>query len=528
MNRIARLASALCLAALAGCGGGGGGSSAQTEPAVAFSLDADTLSGSLEAGDELTLRITGRWTTNDAALVSVYLRVQDPGASFQLPAAATSSGAVAIDLPVRRTLTAGSHAGQLTVRACRDPGCLSPLPGSATVAYQLTVHAVLDWLTHQGGISHRGAVPVHLDPSKFRQVWSWQRPPSSEPIGGINPVVTHQGKVFVTSDVYFGEARLYALDESDGRERWVRSLGTVPAFNPPAVGGSKVYAAVTGHEATALYAFDVETGTYLHKSPFEAQWPHYLAATVDGDIVFQGGGYFGGTVYGFSTQDGRRAWSASLGGAWDMFSVAADAQHVYHHSGAALHILARDTGATVANIADPFGGAFNGYAYHGGPVVGTQGMVMSFAGEAYNGRASSSTEHFAQRPISAFDIARRQYAWTTNHAYLTAPAALDGFLYAARNEPAALDAIAEATGQVRWSFALPPAHGNRFHRNIVVTSTLLFCSTDTKVLAIDLASREVVWSQSTPGMLALSGGRTLYVATGARESDGRLVAVRLR
>jgi hypothetical protein len=31
-----------------------------------------------------------------------------------------------------------------------------------------------------------------------------------------------------------------------------------------------------------------------------------------------------------------------------------------------------------------------------------------------------------------------------------------------------------------------------------------------------------------PGMLAISADRTLYIATGATQSDGRLVAIRLQ
>lgn len=524
MSKAARCTAALLSIALAGCGGGSG--SSPTATSVNFALDANSVSDTLAAGDELNLRVTGRWTSDDAKLTSVYLQVQDPGGSFTLPATMASSGAIALDLPVSSSLAAGKHDAELTLRACRDAQCASPLPGTATLAYHLTVQPVDDWLTHQGNNAHRGAVPIRLNPSRFKQAWSWKRPASSEPIGGINPVVTYQGKVLLTTDVYFGEGRLYALDELDGHEVWMRSVGSVPAFNPPAIGGGKVYAAVTGHSDTFLYAFDLRDGAILHRSAFDGQWPHFLAPTVDGDMVFQGGGYYGGSVYGFSTQDGSRLWTTSVGGAWDMFSVAADGQYVYHHDGAALHILARATGAAVADIPDSLGSSSGG-SYHGGPVIGTQGMVMSFVKEAFSGRASASAEQYDQRLISAFDISSRKYAWTSNRAYQTVPAAADGVLYVARNDPAALDAIDERTGNTLWSFALPTQHGSSFHRNIVVTRTLLFCSTDTEVLAIDLATRNIAWSQPTPGMLALSAGRTLYIATGARESDGGLIAVRL-
>ena len=67
-----------------------------------------------------------------------------------------------------------------------------------------------------------------------------------------------------------------------------------------------------------------------------------------------------------------------------------------------------------------------------------------------------------------------------------------------------------------------------FHRNVVVTDNLVFVSTDTAVHAISLATRQSVWSFPAPGMLAISAQGTLYIAEGATEPTGRLIAIRLR
>lgn len=527
-----KCAAAAALAALAACGGGGSNegdsdSGSNETLAVSFALDANELSETLAAGDEVALQLSGRWSATGTAPAAVFLQLQDAASTFVATDSVQSTGTVALNAAVRDGLPAGLYESQLRLQACLDAKCAQPLPGAVTLPYKITVQPVDDWVTHQGSNAHRGSVPVRLDPSKFKQVWTWNRPAGSEPIGGINPVVTHQGKVFLTTDVYNGQAALYALDEQDGHELWVRSLGSVPALNPPAVAGGRVFASVTGHGDTFLYAFDLQTGAYLHKSPFGAQWPNFLAPTVSGDLVFQGGGGYGGIVYAFSTSNGNEAWTADVGGVWDMYSVAADEQWIYHHNGAALHVLSQADGSSIANIADPFGSS-SGLSYHGGPLIGTKGMVMSFAGNAFSGRASASTEHGDPRVISSFNVEQQAHVWSSNHAYITTPATADGIVYAARNQPAVLDVIDELTGQVLWSFQLPSAHGVRFHRNIVVTRGLLFVSTDTRVLAIDLKSRAIVWSQATPGMLALSADRTLYIATGAIESDGRLIAVRLK
>jgi outer membrane protein assembly factor BamB len=91
-----------------------------------------------------------------------------------------------------------------------------------------------------------------------------------------------------------------------------------------------------------------------------------------------------------------------------------------------------------------------------------------------------------------------------------------------------LDAIDEATGQVLWSWAPTGNEDTTFHRNIVVTRNILFVSTDKSVYALDLATKTPVWSYPQPGMLAISADRTLYIATGASESNGSLVAVKLK
>ena len=524
-----RLALAgLMVAGLSACGGGGGSASSPPEPQPQLSITTAAIKEELATGDEFALKIEGNWSYAGAG--SVFLQLRDPGSTFSVPAiqAASTDKSIAMSISSLSTLAAGQRKGSLEIRACKDAACAQPYGGSAaTLAYDLSLSAVGDWETHQRNARHNGEVPIRLNPAKFSKAWEWKRAAGNEPIGGINPVVTRAGKVFVTTDVYFGEARIVALKEADGSEAWVQSMGRVPAFNPPAVGGGKVYAAVTGHAETFLWAFDLETGSFAHKSGFEGQWPHFLAATVVGDLAFQGSGQYGGDIVAISTADGSRKWKASAGGVWDMFTPAVDDKSVYHHNGTALVVLDKLSGTETARISDPFG-SNPSYDYHGAPVVGSRGNVIAFAGGTLSGRASSNTEHYGQRKLSSFLIAEKKYEWSTAEAYLTAPAVGRGVLYAARNSPMALDAIDEATGKILWTWTAPGSNDTSFHRNLVLTRTHLFVSTDSNVYAIDLSTRKSVWSYPAPGMLAISADRTLYIATGARESDGRLIAVRLK
>lgn len=515
----------LTLSLLSACGGGGNNPPAP--PSVSVSVTTASVDLNTAAGDETSVMLQGT-LSRDKPDLPVYLSVREIGGSFILPTTVAAPGTgFSLKLSALPTLAAGTYRGTIGLYACKDATCTDAYPGTVNLPYTLNVAAVGDWEMYQRDAAHTGYVPITLNPASFAKAWEWQRPGDGALDAAINPVVTGGGKVFVTGDVYFGQGILYALSEKDGSETWRRALGQVPAFSPPSVSKGRVYAAVTGQDDTALWALDATNGDVLSKSAFSGQWPHVMAPTVIGDQVLTGAGYYGGQTYAFSASTGASNWVHDAGGVWDMWAPAADDTYVYHHNGSALFIIDRATGATVAKIDDPLGSGSTGYAYFGGPVLGSKHDAISFAGGAFSGHASSSTEQYDQRVLSSFDLAQRRYNWSTADAYLTAPALAEGVLYAGRNTPSVLDAMDEATGKVLWSW-FPPESAETIHRNIIVTRNLLFVSTDRAVYAIDLATRKSVWRYAEPGALALSADRTLYISVGAVNSTGKLVAIRLK
>jgi outer membrane protein assembly factor BamB len=514
----------VCIIMFAGCGSESG-----NVQQVQVKLDSPGITVDLSVGEEARIDVDGNVSGVGVLQKNVYLQARDIAGLLGAPQSISSplGSAFTFTLSSKSSLTEGTYTGTIEVQAYKDPSCVYPCPGAkATVKYTLNISSITDWETHQRDSYHRGYVPILLDSTKFAKSWEWSREPGDSTVG-INAVVTSKGKVYVTRDVYFNQGVLYALNESDGSEAWRVSFGDVPALSPPSVSNGRVYAAITGQEATALWAFDAATGAFLHKSAFEAQWANVMAATVYGGQVYIGGGYYGGMTYSFSTTDGSRTWVHSAGGVWNMYTPAVDDTYVYHYNGNSLFLIDRITGTTTAAISDPFG-MNSDWDYHGAPMIGGRNNIFTFAGGALSGRALSNVEQWQQRVFSSFNIETKSYEWSTSYAYLTAPAVANGVIYAARNTPMSLDAIDEATGRVLWSWA-PVGNGDTsFHRNIVLTRNLLFVSTDKAVYALDLATRTPVWSYPQPGMLAISADRTLYIATGARESDGHLVAVKLQ
>jgi outer membrane protein assembly factor BamB len=513
---------------LSGCGGGGSGGSADTTPAVQLVPAITSITKDISQGDELAIGVNGTWSGKNLGSSPVYLSIRDSAGGFVAESRLLQPSASLGTVSTSPALGAGKHEGTLELRACKDAQCNAVYAGgSTTIPYSLNVAAVADWETHQRDAGHRGYVPIILHPEKFALAWQWQRPNSSDPIGGINPVVTANNRVYVTTDVYFGEGVLYAFDEATGNTVWQHAFGQVPGFNPPAVGNGRVYAAVTGHEQTALWSFDSGNGNFLFKAGFSGQWPNLMAPTVSGDDVYTGAGYYGGDTYSFSARTQSLTWTHNAGGVWDMFTPAVDAATVYHYNGLALYAIDRASGKTTFSIDDPFGKNAN-FSYHGSPILGNRKNALALSGGANSGRAAASAEQSEQRVISSFNLESRKYEWSSDNAYLTTPAVANGVIYAARNSPMSLDAMDEATGKVLWSWAPSGAGDTSFHRNIVVTNNLLFVSTDRAVYAIDLASKSPVWSYPKPGMLAISAARTLYIATGATISDGGLVAIKLK
>lgn len=442
-----------------------------------------------------------------------------------------------IDLRTAPGLAAGTYRGFIDVRVCRESPCVNIIPGAnALVAYEVIVKSdgtewvnTGEWRTHQRNAAHDGYIPVKLKPERFAYKWEWKRSTgTSADRNWINAVATDDGQVFVSEDSRAVSTWLYSLNEADGSLRWKQqfSLPDQPALNPPATAGGKVFLTTTGHGSTYLWGFNAADGAASSQSSFSTQWPHQLAPTVHKNLVYINGGYYGGTVLAYDFNDGTLKWTQDSGGDDDMATPAVDDNNVYHYDGIGLKVYNAATGASVANINDPYQPGW-GYSYHASPMLGSADNVIAYSGGAFSGLGSSSAEQYDSRPLVNYSVTGYNTRWRTQKTYLTTPATAGGVIYAGSNNPKSFDAIDEATGQVLWSW-VPGPDDVEFHRNVVVTKNLAFVSTDRSVYAIDLTTHQPVWSYPVAGMLAVSGNGTLYIVEGARTTTGRVIAITLK
>ncbi len=84
-------------------------------------------------------------------------------------------------------------------------------PAGSTEPTEPTVD-LSNWYTYQGNSSHTGYVAVDLMPDGFSFNWSTEISANTS----LNPVTVADGKVFASTNTYFGEQKLFALDSNSG------------------------------------------------------------------------------------------------------------------------------------------------------------------------------------------------------------------------------------------------------------------------------------------------------------------------
>jgi outer membrane protein assembly factor BamB len=240
--------------------------------------------------------------------------------------------------------------------------------------------------------------------------------------------------------------------------------------------------------------------------------------------VFINAGYFDGVIFALDAVSGIRKWSQTSGTS-EMNTPSSDGEFLYSYGGEMLHRLDPETGEIVARSGFETTGTQSGY--FGAPIIGDKGMIVVLRGTGFSGWVFASSEPYEDRYLDGYRASDLSLRWQSVKQYRSFPAAAKGVIYATSNNPKSLDALDEETGQILWSWVPGPSDVT-FHRNVVVTDTHVFVSTNRALYAIDLETHKSVWQQATPGMLSISPDRTLYVAEGTTMSSGTIQTYRLK
>ncbi|HEX8430932.1 MAG TPA: Ig-like domain-containing protein, partial [Longimicrobium sp.] len=407
--------------------------------AVVTDINRDTLQGRVAA-----------WTSSDATLATV-----------------DSTGMVA-----------ALAAGTVTITATVDGKSASTgiiIITRPTASWSQTA----DWATLQGDAGHRGEIAATLDPIAFREQWT-----ATLAAGVVlNAAATGGGKVFASTQAYFGTQRLWALDGATGAQRWARDFGQIHSVQSPAFGNDRVYLQTGGHEDSFLWSLDAGDGTLRFRTAYGNQWSQWEAPVVADSGVYAGGGYYGGmsrfnAITGVSSYFMQRpqndAWTPAVAGGL-----------VFSFNETGLTATNSRSGTTAYQIND------TRLPRAATPVVSAANRVLG---------TTPST-------VFAIDLENRRVAWVQPQTVAGPLVVSNGLVYIPAMRQ--VDVRQESDGALLWSWIIPDAASQA---SMIVTRNILFVSTATTTYAVDLAARRHTWVYPVGGKLSMSKEGLLLIA----------------
>lgn len=508
-------------AILSGCGGGGGGGGVDAPVSLPVTLSASSASATvMEGATASTFTLTA--TMSGTAKTPIVPNVSYDKAVFEdvTVVAGATAGTYTLTARTLPDLPGATYSSALTFRLCQEAACTNVYNAStATYTHNLTVK-LKEWAMFQRDAAHTGYVHTVLDVTKFTKAWSYTR----NDAGFTNPVIAANGSAFVS--LRWG--KVISLNEATGAVNWTSDLQTPTALNTAgdlAYQNGRVYVPAfvtipgsTFYGTASIRALDAATGTFISDSGFISQVSEFNSPAFDENSIYYTQGYYGGSLFGYDLATGASRWTpvSNYSNIYGGQSPAVDKNYVYQSSSWGLLIHDKTSGAVVASVSEPRLYSTS-YSERTGPVVTPAGRVLYLNRDA-------------GQKIFAVDVANRSVAWRSQTGYNLQPVVSGETVYASRNYPASVDALDEKTGAVLWSWSAPS--GEYFSHSMIVCDNLLFISSNKMVYAVDLKTRQTVWTYPATGPLSLSSGYMLYIAGNQTFSIGSpeatVTAIKLR
>ncbi|MDP3739344.1 MAG: PQQ-binding-like beta-propeller repeat protein [Hyphomonadaceae bacterium] len=429
-----------------------------------------------------------------------------------------------ITATTRSDLSTGTQSSPIQLRACRETACTNIYAGpGATYTLAMTV-TPSEWVTYQRNAAHTGYVPATLDPVKFTKAWE---------VPGLSDPNREGGLIAVSGSVYFTVGhRLYSLNEATGAQNWMYEPADAATFlGAPGYHNGRIYLPFTLTSPTPTFTgdstirgIDAATGAPLTNAMFDSTGGgvNLNSPTFQAGAMYFLRGEFQRRAYRFALPAGTTTWDKQYVGDYLAAQTpAVDESQVYLHVVNGLVILDKATGEMLPGSA-PYGGSTVGDSMS--PVLTEGGHVI--------GR-----DYFDGNRLIAIDRRTRARAWTGRTGYPYQPITAGNVIYAFHaDNNATIDAISDTDGTVLWSIPVPkgetlgsypdsPSIGP--YENMILTDNMLFFGTQKNVYAVDLTTRQTVWSYPVRGQMVLSSGMVLYIFERIFMGDSRVIAIKL-
>ena len=329
------------------------------------------------------------------------------------------------------------------------------------------------WAMFQGDAGHTGYMPLKLDANMFSHMWTVA--PDS---GNSTSAIAIDGKVFVSNN-----GKLFSLDMQDGEKLWFLPLEGGHAA--PSFGNDMIYVHTNwGH----LYGVDADTSELLFQTSNDTQGAYFNAPTIYGENIYMDEGNDGGML-AKNALDGTTLWSTNNQAKWPAYwEPAVDDQYVYAPYYTDLTIRDKITGELIYTIEN---------AEVKTPVLRKNGDVLTYKNSG--------------RDIKSFRIGDQSVTWTASASSIPKIIGVGGGIVAAVTKNT-VEVFNEITGVKRWKWSSTIGSLND---QLIITATHMFVCSDTKTVAIDLNSKQEVWSYPAGGKLSIGHQGVLMISDGS-------------
>ena len=322
-----------------------------------------------------------------------------------------------------------------------------------------------DWGMSNGNSKHNNYQPLMIKKETLKLRWAVNLQNS------LSAAVTGNGKIFLRDS-----NNIVSLDAGTGAFLWnYPSTGSTPIF-----ANNTVYSHFVTNDQSGLVAINPETGVPTFSSVHDYyQWAPYSNPTIYDGRAYINSGYYG-ELFALNTSNGSKQWIVPADSWGDYWEPAVSDLGLFFVAQNNLISLSRENGTVLFEI--PSKRSVNAQT----PIIGNKGNVITKG-----------------NTLASYDIANRKVAWETpnlNYTQYNSVAVGNGNVYAVSGNT--INVFDEANGNLLWTWA----PNKSFTSNIVVTASHLFVSDFSNTYALDLSSRNLVWSYAKGGQY-LSIGR---------------------
>lgn len=518
----------VAIIATLGCGGGGGGSASNGW--LTFSPASSEVTAYF--GESTLFRVTATSSRTISGVVNIGIfdsrGVLDPNMEI-----VSNELSYTAELHTSPTLAVGDYSGHLELRLCRDNPvvCAQPIDGSPwRVPYRLRVlpatsltplaalSGVGDWTTYQGNAAHTGFVNATLDPSRFNRRWSVP--------ADVGSIATLGDKVFY-GPRQNGSGAAVALAEHNGSEIW--RYGGPGYFSGVATGEGRVWfvnESTSGPPYEGLRGLDATNGSVQVEVPLvDYVSSRRLAPVVTGGSVFVAHDSYN-TIGRYRASDGAvewtslftpaksaAEWSPSVGGGR---AVMFDYHRLWSADSASGTSQGSIEGPNASDLSSAWQ-VYGGVALSDGP--------LAFVSAYYSGTGTA----YGNGRLVAFNLDTRAVAWNVGTTVRSNPVLVGNVVYVSVSggDLGALEARDAATGALLWRWDAPSGSNPNYdppNQPLIVVGNHAFIGLRRgETHAINLTTRQSVWSYPAAGPMAVSANGTLFIG-----SLTRLHAINLR